>query len=342
MAPVNPSKQSNQWSRREFIKYSAALGAVMSLPIGLQSMSQDKWGPVLAKRQLGSTGIDVTCFGIGGGAFDADYAKSEEIIEKAIQKGCRFFETARVYGRGASEEGFGKYLTPKYRKDITLMTKTHAKDADTLNRELDESLTALNTDHVDIYLMHAIGSPEDFERRRKGGVLDAAIKAKAEGKIKHIGFSGHADPAAHSYVIDQNIDDIEVVLMPINVADPTWKSFILNTLPKANARNMGVIGMKIFAGGGFFGGDVVWGRDRGAKRDLVIPRLISTEEAQHFALSLPITTTTIGCHDAQHVEENINNVMTFNGMNEEDRQALIEKVTATALSNTIEHYKSAD
>lgn len=342
MSPDPASKSSPQWNRRDFIKYSSALAAVMSLPVGLQASSNDRWGSVLPQRLLGSTGIKITCFGIGGGAFDADYGKSEEIIEKAIEKGCRFFETARVYGRGASERGFGQYLTPKYRKEITLMTKTHAKNAETLNRELDESLAALKTDYVDIYLMHAITSPDDFERRRKGGVLDAAIKAKEEGKIKHIGFSGHSDPAAHSYVIDQHIDDIEVVLMPINVADPTWKSFILNTLPKANARNMGVIGMKIFAGGGFFGGDVVWGRDRGASRELVIPRLITTEDAQHFALSLPIATTTIGCHDAQHVEENINNVLSFKGMSEDERQVLIEKVTETALSNTIEHYKSAD
>lgn len=329
-------------NRREFLKYAAALTAVMGLPIGLQATSADRWGTVLPTRKLGSTGIDVTCFGIGGGPFDADYGKSEEIIETAIKKGCRFFETARVYGNGASEEGFGKYLTPTYRKEITLMSKTHAKDGETLERELDESLEALKTDYLDIYLMHAITSPDDFERRRKGGVLEAAQKAKAAGKIGHIGFSGHSDPAAHSYVIDQNIDDIEVVLMPINVADLTWNSFILNTLPKANARNMGVIGMKVFAGGGFFGGDVVWGRDRGAKRELVIPRLISTTEAQHFSLSLPISTTTIGCHDAKHVTENINNVLSYNGMTQKEREALVEKVTQTALTNTIEHYKAKD
>lgn len=329
-------------NRREFVKYAAALAAVSSLPISINAASVDRWGSVLPTRKLGKTGLDVTCFAIGGGPFDADYSKSEEIIETAIQRGCRFFETARNYGRGASEEGFGKFLTPTYRKEITLMSKTEARDADNVNRELDLTLKALKVDQLDIYLMHAISSPEDFENRRKNGVLDAMRKAKEEGKLKHIGFSGHADPFAHRYVIEQHIDDIEVVLMPINIADPTQSSFILNTLPKAIERNMGVIGMKIFAGGGFFGGNVVWGRQRGVARQRIIPEFLSTKEAQHFSLSMPISATTIGCHDKNHVNDNIDNVLSYSGMSQSERDLLIEKITAIALAEPIEHYKAID
>jgi predicted aldo/keto reductase-like oxidoreductase len=200
----------------------------------------------------------------------------------------------------------------------------------------------MKTDTIDIYLMHGIGSVEDVENRLLGGVFDALQKAKQEGKIGHIGFSGHADPAAHNYLIDKNLTGLEVVLLPVNVADPTWKSFILNTLPKARERNMGVIGMKIYAGGGFYGGKIVWGNDVGHERERVIPEIISKKEAQHFAYSLPVSATTIGCHDAGHVEENISITKSYTGLGDAEYKELIDRVSKTALGNTLEHYKAKD
>ena len=336
------SKRNKDIDRRKFIQLSASLAALMSMPVGLTAAVSDRWGPVLPTRRLGRTGIDISVFGIGGGPFDADYGKTQSIVETAMEEGCRFFETARRYGRGESERGYGQYITPSYRKEITLMSKTPAINAESARRDVEASLESLKTDYIDIYLMHAMTSVEDIENRLKGGVFDELVKAKEEGLIGHVGFSGHSSPFTHNYFIDKDFEDLEVVLMPVNPADAVQRSFVLNTLPKANEKNMGVLGMKIFAGGGFFGEPATWGPGRGQERERVIPDILSTREAQHFALSLPIGAMTIGCHDADHVRENIANVRSYNGITRAQHDELIERVTRVALNNTLEHYKDPD
>ncbi len=333
------NKNTSEINRRKFLKLSASFAAMLSLPLGLKSSVSDKWGSVLPTRPLGNTGLDVSMFAIGGGALRSDYQTMESIIETAIQQGCRFFETARSYSGGRSEIGFGKYLTPNYRNEITLLSKTRATDGEGLKKELDESLTALKTDHLDIYLIHAVNSIDDLENRLKQGVFDEIVKAKEQGMIKHIGFSGHTHPDINNYFMDKNFPELEVVLMPMNVVDPVQHSFVLNSLPKAIEKNIGVIGMKVFAGGGMFGGEVKWGRNVGEKREALIPDVITKKEAQYFAYSLPIASATIGCQDAFQVKENIENTRSFQELDEVARKQLIERVTEIALNNTIEHYK---
>jgi predicted aldo/keto reductase-like oxidoreductase len=328
--------------RRRFIQVSAAAAALAGLPFCVRSSDTDRWGKILPSRRLGKTGLEPTIFCIGGGPFDADFQNLESIVEAAIQGGCRFFETARAYGRGESEKGFGKYLIPAYRDDIILMSKTHAKDAEAAMRDLDTSMENMKTDFIDIYLIHAIGSPEDLEERLTGGVFDALVRAKEEGMIGHIGFSGHADPKANNYFINKGFDDLEVMLVPVNAADPVQHSFIVNTLPLAREKNIGVIAMKVFAGGGFHGIPVTWGRNRGEERPGVIPEIISRKEAHHFALSMPVATTTIGCHDAEHVQENIANTWDFSKIDDAQYADMVARITDVALNHTIEHYKSMD
>ena len=93
------------------------------------------------------------------------------------------------------------------------------------------------------------------------------------------------------------------------------------------------------AGGGFFGDPATWGNGRGQERERVIPEILSTREAQHFALSLPVGATTIGCHDSEHVRENITNARSYSGITRTEYHELIERVTEVALNNTLEHYK---
>jgi predicted aldo/keto reductase-like oxidoreductase len=326
--------------RREFIKKSASIAALMSLPAYMQPASADRLGDVLPTRKLGSTGLDVTIFGVGGGPVPVPTGSDAgAIIDEAIAGGCRFFETARQYGSGKSELAWGKYLTPNYRKDIVLMSKCQARNGDDVNRDLDASLTALKTDFLDIYMMHGIGSKEDIDNRFKNGVFDALVKAKEEGKIRHIGFSGHNDPEAHNYLINKNLDDLEVVIFPINLADPHRKSFVLNTLPLANKRNMGVIAMKVFGGGSFKGEEIKWGNDVGQSRPRLMPDLVTPSEAQHFSLSLPISATSIGCHTRDHVKQAIANARSYSGMTEVKRKELTERISEIYWKYNLEHYK---
>lgn len=329
---------TNAVDRRDFIKLSGMIMAAMAIPIGCIDV-KDKWGHVLPTRKLGKTGLDATLFTMGTGSSGGSYEEIEALIEAAIHGGCRFFDTARAYGRGTRETVLGKFLTPKYRKEIILLSKSKAANADDLNRDLEASLKELKTDYLDVYLIHAISSTEDVDNRLNNGVLEAMLKAKEQGMVKHIGFSGHYNPDANIYLLDKNLPEIEVMMCPVNPVDPLRKSFILNVLPKAVEKNVGVVGMKILGGGGLTGVPINWGGTSGEARESVIPEKIGFEDALHFAWSLPVSTTTLGCTNVEQVKEDIKYLHSFAGMSESKRRELTESLKELALRNNFEHYK---
>ena len=330
-------------NRRDFLKMAAALSAMAYLPSSCtQAVKSDKWGEVLPTRKFGKTGLDVTMFALGGGPPNFNAAEEGKILEAAFKGGCRFFETARTYGRnGASERAFGEFLQP-YRNEIVLSSKSRALDADSLNRDLDMTLETLQVSYLDIYLLHNVVNIEMCNQKFSGGVWDAMVKAKQEGKVRHIGFSGHADSVANNYMLDQNLPDMEVMLVPVNVVDATTRnSFTFNTLPKAAEKNIGVFAMKPIAGGGMTGMDITWGNGRGNKRPMIIPDIISMEEAQHFVYSMPLAAVSFGCTSVEHVEQDIAYAKSFKKMSESKQKELIEKVAYIAQNNILEHYKGS-
>jgi len=326
-------------NRRQFLKITGALAAMAYIPSSLQASGSDRLGPVLPTRKLGKTGMDVTMFCVGGGPYDFKLLNEKAILETALEGGCRFFETARQYGRGESEIIFGRTLE-SYRKEIILSSKSGAHDAETLNSDLEKSLESLRTSYLDIYMMHSTPSIEDFKRKIDGGVYEAMVKAKQEGKIRHIGFSGHSGFEINNYVMDLNLPDLEVMLLPVNVIDTVHNSFVINTLPKALEKNIGVIAMKPLGGGGMLGVDITWGQGRGRKRPRVIPEILSMREAQHFAYSMPVSSVTFGCTSTAQIIENISLAKSYVAMGKEEQTKLIEKVTEVAQGGLLEHYKN--
>jgi len=324
-------------NRRDFIKFSAMLSATLVMP-PLNFGTTDKWSNVLPTRKLGKTNIDATMFTMGTGSSGVDYDNAETVIDIAIQNGCRFIDTARAYGRGEREKQLGPILK-QYRKEIILLSKTYAQNTEELKRDLEASLEALKTDHLDIYLLHAIKSAEDVENRLKGGVLDAMVEAREQGLIKHIGFSGHYDPAANNYFLNKNLSEIEVMMCPVNPVDPLRDSFVVNVMPNAVEKNVGVIGMKIFGGGGLTGQPIRWGTDQGQERESAIPDLLSVKDALYFAWSLPVSTTTLGCSSVDEVKTDIEYLKSFTGMSESKRKELTENLIEIASRNNLEHYK---
>ncbi|HKK81808.1 MAG TPA: aldo/keto reductase, partial [Prolixibacteraceae bacterium] len=148
-------------NRREFLLKMASLTAALTLPIhwshGSPSTRSDKFGNLLPLRKLGTTGEKVTMLGVGGYHVGWTSEKdAQEVIETAINGGIRFFDTAHNYGNGASEERYGKYLIPKYRDSIFLMTKSQAHDGKSLMKEFELSLKRLKTDYVDLLQIHSL------------------------------------------------------------------------------------------------------------------------------------------------------------------------------------------
>ncbi len=331
-------------NRRNFLKSLAGITAGLSVAgsaFGKQNTS-DRLGEVLPKRRLGRTNEYVTMLGTGGYHIGWTTERdAQEVIEAALEGGVRFFDTAESYSAGKSEERYGKYLTPKYRDLIFLMTKTTGGDAKTVQEHLEGSLSRLKVDQIDLYQVHSITTPQDVDNRIRNGVLEYLLKAKAEGKFKYLGFTGHQNPFAHTHMLDVTAksDIFDSVLMPVNVLDQTYFSFTNNVLPQALERNLGILAIKSLADGRFFAKkeQANWTSD-----DPVIPNYMSIKEAMQFVWSLPVTVLISGNENATYMREKIALARSFSKLSENEILTLVEKVRKIALKGNVEYFKNKE
>ena len=327
--------------RRTFLKSLASLTAGLSLSGAAfgGEQSTDRLGEVLPKRKLGRTGEYVTMLGTGGYHVGWTTERdAQEVVEAALEGGVRFFDTAESYSKGTSEERYGKFLTPKYRDLIFLMTKSTGRDAKTVQEHLEGSLQRLKVDQIDLYQVHSIKTPEDVDSRIENGVLDFLLKAKDQGKIKYLGFTGHQNPFAHTRMLERTkeSDIFDTALMPVNVLDQSYFSFTENVIPKALNRNMGILAIKSLADGRFFAKKekANWTSD-----DPLIPNYLSIKEAMHFVWSLPVTVLISGNENATFMREKIALARSFTKLTEDQKIALIDKVKDIALTGKLEYFK---
>lgn len=328
-------------NRRTFLKSLAGLTAGLSISNSSfgEISNSDRLGEVLPKRKLGRTGEYVTMLGTGGYHVGWTTERdAQEVIEASLEGGVRFFDTAESYSAGRSEERYGKYLTQKYRDLIFLTSKTTGPDAKTVQEHLEGSLRRLNVDQIDLYQVHSIRTPDDVDNRIEKGVLEYLLKAKAQGKFKYLGFTGHQNPYAHTHMLERTkeSDIFDTVLMPVNVLDASWYSFTENVMPKVLERNMGITSIKSLADGRFFAKkeQANWTSD-----DPVIPNYLSIKEAMYYVWSLPVTVLISGNENATYMREKIALARSFSKLNEEQRMALVDKVKDIAETGKVEYFK---
>jgi aryl-alcohol dehydrogenase-like predicted oxidoreductase len=333
--------------RRSFLRKISGLTAGIMVPVSTisfgSSHQSDKWGYVLPKRKLGKTGVEVTMLGVGGYHIGWTTERdAQAVIEAALEGGVRFFDSAESYGPHTSEIRYGKYLTPKYREEIFLMTKSTAKDAKTMQEHLDASLKRLNTDYLDLWQVHAVSDPADVDSRIENGVFDVVMKAKEEGKVKHVGFTGHQNPKAHLRVLERTQENpfFETIQMPINVVDANLEHFINTVLPIALDRNLGILAMKTMADGRFFGKKMSLNNVQWETEKPIIPERLSMEEALYFVWSLPVSVLITGAENESFIREKIKLAKSFSSIDLNRRMELINKVTDLAKEGKVEYYKN--
>jgi predicted aldo/keto reductase-like oxidoreductase len=263
-----------------------------------------------------------------------------EVVEKAIEGGIRFFDTAESYDNGGSEIRYGKYLVPKYRDEVFIMSKSTAEDGVTAKKHLEGTLSRLKCDYLDLWQVHSLKTPQDVDDRIENEVLEVFHEAKAEGKVKHLGFTGHQNPFAHKHMFVQTLtnDIFETVQMPINVIDSHFHSFIENVLPLALERNFGVLAMKTLSDGRFFKEKKRLDKIQWTSEDPLIPNYISVKEALYFVWSLPVSVLITGAENKELLEEKIDLANKFSQISEMERTALISRVFEKA-GNQVEYYK---
>ena len=267
----------------------------------------------LPKRKLGKTGVDVTILGLGGEGVlrTVGYEReAEDLIHRAIDLGINYFESARAYS--GSESYYGRSLRER-RKEIFLTSKSHARSQKGALVHLQETLRNMKTDHLDLWQVHDVRTEEEMEEIfGPHGALQAFVEAKDKGLVRFIGVTGHHDPLITQRCIQQF--DFDTVLIPVNPAEPAYKSYLTEIIPQAKKKGMGIIGMKVYFRGF---------ADR-------LPWFETMEPFFRFALSQPITTAVIGCDDVGQLEENVKFAESFSSMTEKETRELIGNVSSYA------------
>lgn len=230
--------------RREFIKKTATLVPAIGLfPADLSSIIRQSERGEMEKRVLGKTGAMLSVIGFGGIVVrDATPEEASDRVKEAIDAGVNYFDVAPSYGD--AEIKLGPALEP-YRANVFLSNKTNRRTRDEARAELEESLKRLRTDYFDLYQHHAVTSLEQVDAiMGKGGAMETFLEARAEGKIRYMGFSAHSVEAATALMEAYDFDSI---MFPVNLA--TWHSgnFGPQVLAMAQQKNMGIIALKAMA-----------------------------------------------------------------------------------------------
>jgi aryl-alcohol dehydrogenase-like predicted oxidoreductase len=230
------------------------------------------------------------------------------MVAKALDHGINFFDNAWEYHKGLSEERVGTALKGKRDKAI-VMTKvcTHGRDKKVAMQQLEESLTRLQTDHLDVWQIHEVVYYNDPEKHYEpDGVLEALTLARQQGKVRFVGFTGHKNPSIHLDMLNRGFK-FDTVQMPINPFDPGFRSFEKNVLPVAVAKGMAVFGMKSMGGSG----------------EPIVQGALTPTEALSYAMSVPGVSTTVSGMDSMGVlDQNLAILANFHPLEDHQMNAL--------------------
>jgi len=283
------------------------------------------------KRQLGSTGEWVSMLGLGGahiGDKKLSDAEAIALMHEAIEGGITFFDNCWDYNQGVSEERMGKALQGGYRARVFLMTKLDGRTAQAASAQLEQSLKRLQTDVIDLVQVHEVIRMTDPARAfAPDGVIGALQAAKKAGKLRHIGFTGHKDPAIHLAMLQAAEDagfSFDTVQMPLNVLDAHYKSFEKNVLPLLQARGIGVLGMKSMGSG-----------------DILKSGVVKPEECLRYALSLPTSVVITGIDSKDVLAQALRVARTFQPLSPEERVSLLARTAPAAQDGKHELFKTA-
>jgi len=275
----------------------------------------------------GRPDVRISALGLGGHHLgDAkDESTAIQICHEAIDGGITFFDNCWEYNRGKSENWMGKGLKGK-RDQVFLMTKvcTHGRDAAMATEMLDQSLRRLQTDHLDLWQIHGVvfdNDPELFIR--PNGAAEALMKAKEQGKVRFLGFTGHKAPHIHLKMLDTGFP-FDAVQMPLNAFDATFRSFEQEVLPVLNKRGIAVLGMKPLTGKG-----------EPLKKGIITP-----DQMLRYAMSLPVTTTITGMEKPDVLRQNLKIAQGFHPMSPQEMDDVRNQCRALAADGRFEHYKA--
>ncbi|MDR3538522.1 MAG: aldo/keto reductase [Acetobacteraceae bacterium] len=337
--------------RRDFMKNASLAAAAVVVPAGAQAQgvpagaqAQGAGGPAVGTwqppetidqggmkfRVLGETGERVSLVGIGGyhlalpgGPTPADATR---IVRAGIDAGINFCDNCWDYNGGESEVRLGNALRDGYRNRAFLMTKIDGRTAQAAMGQIETSLKRLQTDHIDLLQFHEVIRMDDPERIfAQGGAMEAVLRAKQQGKIRHIGFTGHKSPAMHRHMFEvaaQHQFHFDTVQMPVNIMDAHFDSFQQTIFPIAQQQKTAVLAMKTF--GDHF---------------ILDAKVAQPIEMLHYSMSQSVAVVITGIDRMPILEQALQAVRTYQPMTQAQQQALLARSVAAAQGGKTEHYK---
>jgi len=267
-------------------------------------------------RRLGKTGLKVSVIGFGGIKLPLiSKEEAKKILNRALDLGINFFDTARNYGD--SEEKIGLALSDR-RDEFYISTKSMALTAEDMAKEIERSLKNLRTDYIDLYMCHNLRYPKDYDKvMGPGGAMEALLKAKDEGVIGHIGFSCHRFHETMERGIKSGI--FEAIMVAYNILNDELVD--KSILPMAKEHDVGVIVMKPLGGGALAAPPP----ELGARAKIVV----TAEQALKFVLANDAVSLAIpGMMRLWEVEENARVGETLQFMTDEEKRRLRDAVKA--------------
>ncbi len=287
--------------------------------------------PDMKYRPLGRTGEAVSLVGMGGFHLakpgGMTNAEAIRVVHAGLEAGINFCDNCWDYNGGESEVRLGRALSQEgYRNKTFLMTKIDGRTAKAAMGQIETSLTRLQTDHLDLLQFHEIIRMDDPERVfADGGALEAVLRAREQGKLRYIGFTGHKSPKIHAHmfaVAEQHNFHFDTVQMPLNIMDAHYDSFEQTVVPIALSHGTGIIGMKAFG-------------DNFILKSRVMPPI----QMLQYPMGLPISLQVTGIDSMPILHQALEAVRTFTSPTPEFREALLARSAEIGRTGSTEHYK---
>lgn len=283
-------------------------------------------------RPLGKTGVEVSAIGLGGHHLGLKSVSDDDavrIIHQALDRGINFLDNSWDYHDGRSEKLVGKALAQGYRQKAFVMTKIDARTKELAKKQLDDSLSRLKVERIDLVQHHEVIRFEDADRVfAEDGANEALVEARRAGKLRYIGYTGHKDPHIHLYMLDvakQHGFHFDTAQLPLNLMDAHFRSFARLVVPRLVQEGIAVLGMKSLCDG-----DGV----------LLKTGKLSADECISYALSLPTSTVICGIDKPEILEQAFRIAKNFKLLDETQVAALLEKTRPLAGRGDYELFKT--
>ena len=256
----------------------------------------------LSRRLLGKTGQQVTLYGLGGLYTPSKHDRHDEAVEivnRAIDLGVNYIDTANGYGSGASELNIGTVMKER-RDEVFLATKSHDYTYDGTMALVRQSLRRLQTDHVDLLQHHQVGGIGQLEQlQQKHSARQAFERLRDEGVTRFVGVTGHS-PRVLADALEDYPYDCALIILNAARAEMKDPEDLDRFFCLAQEKEVGVIAMKVFA------------------RGRLVKDGLGSEQLLPYVLSYPVSTAIVGISEIAHLEENVRIASAFEQLSEEE------------------------